>query len=63
MPGDEAHTLYARFEPRRPEWPTREPDLVPAQLENGTVRLLAGPAPEGTARSRKPSRASSRASP
>lgn len=45
-PGDEAHTLYARFEPRRAEWPTREPDAVPAGLEQGTVRLLAGSAPE-----------------
>jgi hypothetical protein len=41
-PGDEAHTLYARFEPRRPEWPTREPELVPAQLENGMIRLFGG---------------------
>jgi hypothetical protein len=44
--GDDTHTLYARFEPRRPDWPTKEPDLVPAQLENGTVLLLSGPSPE-----------------
>jgi hypothetical protein len=48
-PGDEPHTVYARFEPRRAEWPTKEPDLVPAQLENGTVRLLAGSSPEDRA--------------
>src|SRR5258706_584115 len=28
--GDEPHTLYARFEPRRPEWPSRMPDKLPA---------------------------------
>jgi len=45
-PGDETHTLYARFEPRRPDWPTKEPDLVPAQLENGSILLLSGPSTE-----------------
>ena len=44
--GDETHTLYARFEPRKPDWPTKEPDLVPAQLENGSILLLAGPSAE-----------------
>ena len=48
-PGDETHTLYARFEPRRPDWPTKEPDLVPAQLENGSVLLLSGPSAEDRA--------------
>ena len=41
-PGDEPHVLYGRFEPRRAEWPTREPEGIPAQLENGTLRLFAG---------------------
>jgi hypothetical protein len=45
-PGDEPHVLYARFEPRRPDWPTKEPDLVPAQLENGSILLLSGPSTE-----------------
>lgn len=43
QPGDEAHTLYARFEPRKSEWPTLLPDRVPAQIERGTVWLEAGP--------------------
>jgi hypothetical protein len=42
-PGEEAHTLYARFEPRKSEWPTLLPDRVPAQIELGTVWLEAGP--------------------
>ncbi len=45
-PKDDTHTLYARFEPRKPDWPTKEPDLVPAQLENGSILLLSGTAPE-----------------
>jgi hypothetical protein len=44
--GDETHTLYARFEPRKPDWPTKEPDLVPAQLENGSILFLSGPTAE-----------------
>jgi hypothetical protein len=41
-PGDEAHTLYARFEPRKLEWPTLLPDKLPAQIEQGTLWLEAG---------------------
>ncbi len=40
--GDEPHTLYARFEPRQPEWPSRMPDKLPAQLDRGTLWLDAG---------------------
>jgi len=41
-PGDEEHTLYARFEPRRPEWPTLLPDDVPAQIASGGLRIEPG---------------------
>ena len=41
-PADEEHTLYARFEPRAPAWPTRPPETVPAQIEHGGVRIAAG---------------------
>ena len=43
QPGDEEHTLYARFEPRAPEWPSRQPEEIPAQITSGGLRLLAGP--------------------
>jgi len=48
-PGDEVHTLYARFEPRRAEWPTRLPASLPAQIEHGTVWLDPGPGGEDRA--------------
>lgn len=41
QPGDEEHTLYARFEPRAPEWPTLLPDDVPAQIASGGLRIEA----------------------
>jgi hypothetical protein len=40
--GDEPHTLYARFEPRRPEWPSLVPEKLPAQLDRGTLWLDPG---------------------
>jgi len=40
--GDEAHTLYARFEPRKPEWPSLLPEKLPAQIESGTLWLDPG---------------------
>jgi hypothetical protein len=43
QPGDEAHTLYARFEPRKAEWPTLLPDRTPAQIEQGNLWLEPGP--------------------
>ncbi len=42
QPGDEAHTLYARFEPRKAEWPTLLPDRLPAQIEQGTLWIEPG---------------------
>jgi hypothetical protein len=42
QPGDEAHTLYARFEPRKAEWPTLLPDRMPAQIEQGILWLEPG---------------------
>jgi len=41
QPGDEEHTLYARFEPRASEWPTLLPERVPAQIESGGLLLEA----------------------
>lgn len=41
QPGDEEHTLYARFEPRAPEWPTLLPEDVPAQVATGGLRIVA----------------------
>jgi len=41
QPGDEEHTLYARFEPRAPEWPTLLPEDVPAQIATGGLRIVA----------------------
>ncbi|MFN0007968.1 MAG: hypothetical protein ACKVXR_08680 [Planctomycetota bacterium] len=41
QPGDEEHTLYARFEPRAPEWPTLLPEEVPAQVASGGLRIVA----------------------
>jgi hypothetical protein len=38
-PGDEPHTLYARFEPRAPAWPTLLPERLPAQIAEGTLWL------------------------
>jgi hypothetical protein len=42
QPGDDPHTLYGRFEPRRPRWPTRVPARLPAQLEAGCLWLEIG---------------------
>jgi len=42
-PGDEAHTLYARFEPRPLAWPTSLPDELPAQIASGTLWLEIDP--------------------
>jgi hypothetical protein len=41
-PGDDEHTLYARFEPRAPEWPTQIPESVPAQIRSGGLRIDPG---------------------
>lgn len=38
-PGDEAHTLYARFEPRELAWPTTLPERLPAQIASGVLWL------------------------
>jgi hypothetical protein len=40
QPGDAEHTLYARFEPRAPEWPTLLPEGVPAQIVTGGLRFV-----------------------
>jgi hypothetical protein len=39
-PGDEAHTIYGRFQARALTHPTRVTERAPAQLEEGAVRLL-----------------------
>jgi hypothetical protein len=38
---DPTRTLYGRFQPRELAHPTRAPDSVPAQIEHGTLWLLA----------------------